>query len=1566
LFLTSFIYGQDLLMQDGTFNQCNGVFFDSGGPASYSNNENYTITICSDSGDDTAIQLDFTFFDTQANADILTIYDGPDTDGALIGSYSGTNSPGVVQSTNTSGCLTISFQSNNAITREGFEAIISCATPCQEIDLSIITDPLPGVGGSVIIDQGSSIDFTADVNFSVDGTGADYSWDFGDGNFGSGNSTSNTFNTIGTFTVTLTVTDTNPTGCSEIATIVVQVLGPYLLIDQSTYSVEELVEDVLINSSCAEVSNIIFSTGTDFNSTNGIGYFSGNGVSFPFTEGILLTTGNASDASGPESGTLSSGDNTWPGDQDLADAIPDLDFSESFNATYIQFDFVPLANTIGFNFVFASEEYGTFQCQYTDAFAFLLTNNDTGETSNLALVPGSNDPISVLSVRDNTHNNSCPSSNEEFFAAYYGATGLPEIDSPIDYRGHTVSMFAGASVTPNTSYSIKLVISDALDSSFDAAVFLEAGSFDLGGNLGEDVTVEAGNALCLGDTITLDSQLEGADHIWYLNGEIIEGESNSIIEISEAGTYSVDIVFGEECATSDSILVEYKPTPIIDSVSDLVLCNAGNPLFDLTENDSLILGSQDSTEFNISYHNSEDDAENDIDPIISNLSNYSIDGDTEIIYVRIEDAVSQSCFAIGSFELILTGAPPISSVSDLVLCDDISNDGIEVFNLELQTPDILGDLSPQSYDVTYYISFDDANQELNQLDLLHETSSNLEPIFVRIVSVDDPSCFNVSTNPIFNLVVTNQASATDPGDLTLCDEVNPGDFVEEFDLEVQTPLILGTQDPATFTVTYHLTQEDADTGDSPLASPYTSTSQTIFVRVEEAGLPACYATTEFDLIVDPIPLTTVLTPLEECDDDADGLTVFTLTDKDTEALNGQTGLSVSYYLTQSDAEAGTPEIGPVYTNVTADAQQVWIRLTDTATDCFNTMPLDLVVNPLPVPEPASVDPLCDDDTDGLQTFDLSSVASQVIGSQLDMGVTYHQTQSDADSDINALGDNITTTTPNLQTIFIRLENTVTGCYAVSTIDLVVDPLPVIPNIAPYVLCDDINSGDLEEEFDLSILDVEIINSQDATLSYHATEADAQNNLAPLITLYSSPTQTIYAALQDNITGCRAVAPIELVVIQLPSTTVLTPLEECDDDADGLTEFTLTDKDTEALNGQTGLSVSYYLTQSDAEAGTPEIGPVYTNVTADAQQVWIRLTDTATDCFNTMPLDLVVNPLPVPEPASLDPLCDDDTDGLQTFDLSSVASQVIGSQLDMGVTYHQTQSDADSDINALGDNITTTTPNLQTIFIRLENTVTGCYAVSTIDLVVNSLPLVDLEDNYVICESASGGGLDFAIVDPGLSPANYSFIWRDESGTLISTDPTYTAEDPGIYSLEVSYTDGSGCTAPLEIFTVNESGNPAVTASVTSEPFADTHVIVATASGTGIYEFSLDQGPWQDSGTFIGVSAGEHSVNVRDVNGCGVTTYMLFVIDFPPYFTPNGDGYNDVWNISALSGQMASKIYIFDRYGKLLKQISPAGDGWDGTYNGQMMPTSDYWFLLEYNDFNTGEPKQLRAHFTLKR
>ncbi|MEC8134419.1 MAG: choice-of-anchor L domain-containing protein, partial [Bacteroidota bacterium] len=568
--------------------------------------------------------------------------------------------------------MTLTFSSNTSITSGGFTANISCSTPCQDIDLSIISNPSASGSGNVIASPGQNIDFEALVNFSVGGSGANYTWSFGDGTIVSNelNTISHSYNNIGSYTVILTVTDTNPTGCSETSSISVKILGSSLLIDQSNYSVEELIEDVLIDSSCAEISNITYSTGTNFGSSNGIGYFAGNSDSFPFTEGVVLSTGDASRAGGPETGTLSDGSYAWPGDLDLANAIPGLDYSSSYNATYVQFDFVPKADMIEFNFIFASEEYGTFQCSYTDAFAFLLTNNQTGQTTNLAVVPGTADPISVLSVRNNNYNTACASVNEEYFAAYYGPGGLPIADSPIDFRGHTVSMVAESAVIPDTSYTIKLVIADDFDYLYDAAVFLEAGSFNLGGELGDDITIEAGTALCNGGIITLDTQFTDATHIWYLNGVIIEGVSSSSININEGGLYAVDVIYDEECTSSDSIFIEYKPLPVIEDVEDIFSCESENNTFDLSLNNNLILGSQDPSSFNISYHNFLEDANSDINPITINLSSYTITNPSETIYIRVEDAITESCFVTGSFDLIILNSPmnPVSS-GDLTECD---------------------------------------------------------------------------------------------------------------------------------------------------------------------------------------------------------------------------------------------------------------------------------------------------------------------------------------------------------------------------------------------------------------------------------------------------------------------------------------------------------------------------------------------------------------------------------------------------------------------------------------------------------------------------------------------------------------------------------------------------------------------------------------------------------------------------------------------------------------------------------------------------------------------------------
>ncbi|WP_297511182.1 T9SS type B sorting domain-containing protein, partial [Flavobacterium sp.] len=89
-----------------------------------------------------------------------------------------------------------------------------------------------------------------------------------------------------------------------------------------------------------------------------------------------------------------------------------------------------------------------------------------------------------------------------------------------------------------------------------------------------------------------------------------------------------------------------------------------------------------------------------------------------------------------------------------------------------------------------------------------------------------------------------------------------------------------------------------------------------------------------------------------------------------------------------------------------------------------------------------------------------------------------------------------------------------------------------------------------------------------------------------------------------------------------------------------------------------------------------------------------------------------------------------------------------------------------------------------------------------------------------------------------------------------------------------------------------------------------------------------------------------------------------IIDYPHYFTPNGDGIHDTWNIVGLQNQPTAKIYIFDRQGKLLKQISPTSEGWNGTYNGALMPATDYWFKVEY--LENRNTKEFKAHFALKR
>jgi len=349
---------------------------------------------------------------------------------------------------------------------------------------------------------------------------------------------------------------------------------PAITTDTESYTVSELVTDVLIDSECSQAFNVTYSTGSDFGSTNGIGYFEANGSSWPFESGLIMTSGDVINAVGPETGVLGDGTYDWPGDADLESVIPGLNAGDTNNASILEFDFVPVTDFMSFDFIFAAEEYGTFQCTFTDAFAFLLTDSQ-GVTTNLAIVPGTVDPISVLTVRDEQYNANCESVNPEFFGNYYGPGGLPTLTSPTNFLGHTIPMTAEADVIPNELYHIKLVVADDGDTVYDSAVFIAAGSFNIGDlDLGEDILLDSGNALCQGQEMILDAGgLPNNSTIsWYMDGNLIDGASDVTLAVSETAFYSANIVINDtDCTFTDEILVEFFPVPEVIAVDDNII-----------------------------------------------------------------------------------------------------------------------------------------------------------------------------------------------------------------------------------------------------------------------------------------------------------------------------------------------------------------------------------------------------------------------------------------------------------------------------------------------------------------------------------------------------------------------------------------------------------------------------------------------------------------------------------------------------------------------------------------------------------------------------------------------------------------------------------------------------------------------------------------------------------------------------------------------------------------------------------------------------------------------------------
>ena len=1049
--------------------------------------------------------------------------------------------------------------------------------------------------------------------------------------------------------------------------------------------------------------------------------------------------------------------------------------------------------------------------------------------------------------------------------------------------------------------------------------------------------------------------------------------------------------------TLDLIVLD---SPQIISPTDMVLCDDdgdGIEVFDLTLSEPELLNGLDPTLYTIIYY--EDAA---LTFSIANPTAYSnTPPSPQTIYIVVED-IANGCRSESTLLLFVAAAPTLISPTALELCDSTEitgpDDELEPFDLESKTDEITG--GNPTVGVTYHETQVDADAGINPLTSPYINTSNPQSIFIRAED-QDTNCI-VSQGITLSLVVNPLPSPVTPTPLEECDVDNDG--FAFFMLTDKDAEIIGGE-PAVV-VSYYETLLDAEAGVFALTSPYiniVTPSQVVYARAEFPLPPVgtgtgCYRIVELELIVNPTPIIPLdIDDLVICDDDGDGFSIFDLTERAPDVYGTQDPVdyTLSYHTSEADAIAGAnPIANPTVFQNTVNPQDIWVRLEDNITGCQKVGSFEIrsELGPLVV-QPTALT-LCDDlgaPNDGLTLFDLTVKNTEITAGALGVTVRYYETQLDADTDTNVIDpDTAYQNTINPQIIWVRVSDVNTECFDTTvylTLRVEANPDPEDPD--PIILCDVNIPGDGEEVFDLTIREPQILDGETWDVSYYTSFEDAVDNNAPILvpTAYTNVTspEIVYVRVSIdllNAAACFEIVALELIVNPIPDdSVVITPYIICEIPGDGEAIFDLTSKIDEILNGQDPaiFEVIFYESQAEADAMINEIqDPVTYANTSNPQTIYVVILNMDTDCFvSTQSFDieeregaLANTPL---EPYAI---CDywNENDGIAEFDLldQDLLDEILAGQdpLVYQLDFYGTLDNAELEVSPLPATYVNII-NPQVIYVRVTNINSECYDITEVILKVELIPEVALDEFYRLCIDAAGnpipaeeGSVSPPLIDTGLDPGIYMFEWELNGEVLLGEiGASITVLQEGAYSVRVTEIL-TGCMSSTST-TVITSSPPLIYSAEVTDAFSSEHTIIASAEGNGDYVFQLDDNPFQESGIFLDVLPGNHTVTIKDVDGCGSVTIDIGVIDYPQFMTPNQDGYHDTWNIIGIAnGDPTAKIYIFDRFGKLLKQLSTLSEGWDGSYNGNPMPSSDYWFRVEYTENDT--KKEFRGHFTLKR
>jgi len=244
-------------------------------------------------------------------------------------------------------------------------------------------------------------------------------------------------------------------------------------------------------------------------------------------------------------------------------------------------------------------------------------------------------------------------------------------------------------------------------------------------------------------------------------------------------------------------------------------------------------------------------------------------------------------------------------------------------------------------------------------------------------------------------------------------------------------------------------------------------------------------------------------------------------------------------------------------------------------------------------------------------------------------------------------------------------------------------------------------------------------------------------------------------------------------------------------------------------------------------------------------------------------------------------------------------------------------------------------------------------ISEINITISSVPNSGKNMSLEICRNANPINLFNSLNGNPEPNGSWSPSLSNGKGVF---DPS--KDSPGMFTYRISNSCGTSASTVevsiAEIETITDY-------EIQINELGDNNSLKLLINSNDAFEYALDGITFQSSNLFSNLPGGNYDLTARELNGCGLLKISVSILDYDKFFTPNNDGYNDYWNLEGIKNQDIFFIKIFNRYGKLLKNLDPRSKGWDGIYQGKKLPADDYWFklLTKDNILKTG-------HFSLIR